>query len=122
MASRVTPTEVKAIINTSLTDSAIDAYITSANSMVTNAVTCGLGAAVLKEIERWLTAHLIAITKQRQTTKEKLGEAAVEYAGTFGEGLKSTSWGQMALDLDACGGLAKLGKRAISVTAITSFE
>ena len=122
MAVRVTATEVRVIINTALTDTAIDAYIAIANPMVTNTVTCGLSEAVLKEIERWLTAHLIGITKERATTKEKLGEASVEYAGTFGAGLKQTSWGQMVLQLDTCGQFGNLGKKDIDITAITSFE
>ncbi|MCK5019473.1 MAG: DUF4054 domain-containing protein [Candidatus Peribacteraceae bacterium] len=122
MAVRVSATEVRVVITTSLLDTAIDAYIAIANPMVTNTVTCGLSEAVLKEIERWLTAHLIGITKERATTKEKLGEAAVEYAGTFGKGLEQTSWGQMVLQLDTCGQFANLGKKDINITAITSFE
>lgn len=122
MAARVTATEVRVVITTSLLDADIDAYVALANSMVTNTVTCGLAASVLKEIERWLTAHLIGITKERQTTKEKLGEAAVEYAGTFGEGLKQTSWGQMVLQLDTCGSFRNLGKRAATIKSITSFD
>jgi hypothetical protein len=122
MSARVNSGEVREIITTSLTDPAIDAYIAIANPMVTNTVTCGLGATTLKEIERWLTAHLIAITKERTATEEKLGEASIKYAGVFGEGLKSTSYGQMVLQLDTCGGFANLGKKAASIKSITSFE
>jgi len=122
MAVRVTATEVKVIITTSLADAAIESFIAIANAMVTNTVTCGLGAAVLKEIERWLTAHLISITQERMTTDEKLGEATVKYAGVYGEGLKGTSYGQMVLALDTCNSFANLGKKAASIKAITSFE
>ena len=122
MAVRVTATDVRAIIPTSLLDAAIDAYIKIANPMVTNTVTCGLSEAVLKEIERWLTAHLISITQERMTTEEKLGEASVKYSGVFGEGLKSTTYGQMVLQLDTCGQFGNLGKKEITITAITSFE
>ncbi len=122
MAVRVTATEVRVIIETALLDAAINSYITVANSMVTNTVTCGLSASVLKEIERWLTAHLIAITKERMTTQEKLGEASVTYSGKLGEGLKSTSYGQTVLMLDTCGSFAKLGKKDVKIIAITSFE
>ena len=120
--ARVTATEVRVIITTSLLDAAIEAYIDIANSMVTNTVTCGLAAAVLKEIERWLSAHLISITQERVGIKERLGEAEITYAGKFGEGLKATSYGQMVLQLDTCGSFAKLGTKTISITAITSFE
>ena len=47
MAVRVTATEVRVIITTSLLDKGIDAYIAIANPMVTNTVTCGLDATVL---------------------------------------------------------------------------
>ena len=122
MAVRVTATEVKVIITTSLADAAIESFIAIANAMVTSTVTCGLGAAALKEIERWLTAHLISITQERMTTEEKLGEASVKYAGVYGEGLKSTTYGQMVLALDTCNAFANLGKKAASIKAITSFE
>lgn len=122
MAVRVTATEVRVIITTSLLDADIDSFIAIANVMVTNTVTCGLAAATLKEIERWLTAHLITITKERETTEEKLGEASVKYAGVYGEGLKSSRYGKMVLILDTCGGFANLGKRAAGIKSITSFE
>ncbi len=120
--ARVTATEVKAIITTALGDTAVEAFIDIANPMVTNTVTCGLAATTLKEIERWLTAHLISITQERMTTEEKLGEAAVKYAGVYGEGLKATSYGQMVLMLDTCGGFANLGKKAADIKAIPSFD
>ena len=122
MAVRVSAAEVKVIIPTSLSDTSVDAYIALANPMVNNTVTCGLSEAVLKEIERWLTAHLIAITRDRTTTEEKLGEASVKYAGNFGEGLKSTPYGQMVLQLDTCGQFGNLGMKEISTTAIESFD
>jgi hypothetical protein len=122
MAVRTSAADVRAIMSTELGDTAIEAYINVANKMVTNSVTCGLSEDELTEIERWLTAHLIAITQERQATEEKLGEASMKYTGVFGEGLKSTSYGQTVLQLDTCGQLANLGKKEISITAITSFE
>ncbi len=118
MAVRVTATEVRVIITTSLLDAAIDAYIAIANPMVTNTVTCGLAASVLKEIERWLTAHLISITQERLTTEEKLGEATVKYA----TGGKTQSYWNMVLFLDTCGAFANLGKQAASIKSIESFD
>lgn len=115
---RVTAADVRVIITTALSNGAIDSYITIANPMVTNTVTCGLSAAILKEIERWLTAHLISITHERRTTEEKLGEATVKYES----GDKAQSYWDMVLQLDTCGGFAATGKKAVKVTAITSFE
>ena len=121
MSVRVTATEVKEIIETDITDSTIDVYITSANALVNKALgTSSLGTALLKEIERWLTAHMIASTKERQTKKEEAGTAKVEYTGDYGEGLASTSYGQMVMGLDTTGGMAKLGKKVIMLKAITA--
>lgn len=122
MAVRTTADKVKEISDTSLGDTAIEAYIAVASEIVTNNVTCGLTEAVLTEIERWLTAHLIASTKERQAHKEKLGLAEITYNGVFGAGLKSTSYGQTVLMLDTCGALANMGKKAVSIKAITSFD
>lgn len=118
MAKRVTAKEVRVIITTSLLDAVIDAYIEIANPMVTSTVTCGLSAPILKEIERWLTAHLISITNERLTTEEKLGEATVKYAS----GGKTQTYWDMVLFLDTCGGFANLGKRAATIRTITSFK
>lgn len=120
--ARTTVAKVKEILDTALTDPQVDNYIDIANTMVTNNVTCGLSATVLAEIERWLAAHLISITQERLGIKEKVGDAEITYTGVFGEGLKSTSYGQTVLMLDTCGGLANLGKKSISIKAITSFE
>ena len=122
MATRTTPTEVKEIYPTDMLDAAVQKYIDVANLIVTANVTCGLAAATLEEIERWITAHLIASTQERQTKSERLGEAEVVYSGEYGPGLQSTTYGQTAMMLDTCGGLSSMGKKAIKMTAITSFE
>lgn len=121
--ARTTKDAVKQIINTSLGDSVIEALIDSANLMVTNVLgSSELGSSTLTEIERWLTAHLISISWERQATDEKLGEASIKYAGVFGEGLKSTTYGQMVLMLDTSGLMANVGKRSARIRAIESFD
>ena len=122
MATRTTPTEVKEIYPTDMLDAAVQIYINVANTIVTANVTCGLTDAVLEEIERWITAHLIASTQERQTKSERLAEAEVVFTGEYGPGLQATTYGQTAMMLDTCGGLASMGKKAIKMTAITSFE
>jgi hypothetical protein len=125
MAVRVTATEVKEIMdNCTVTDPKVDAFILAANDLI-NRVFSGvtsLSATSLKEIERWLTAHLIASTVFRQTSDEKLGEAAVKYTGKWGENLASTSYGQMVLMLDTTGKLASVGKQEAFMRAVKSFE
>ena len=129
MATRTTPDEVSAVIGTTLTDEQIQVWIDVANVLVTANVTCGLSAAVLAEIERQLAAHLISLlptagARSLPVKSERLGEAEVTYVTSafVGGALKSTIYGQTALALDSCGGRAKMGKKAISITAITSFE
>jgi len=123
--ARTTVDEVKEIMdNTALDDAQITPYITVANTIVTDELgsSSELTDDKLEEIERWLTAHLIAITRERITKQEKLGDASVTYTGAFGSGLDSTPYGQMVRILDVSGILGNLGKRVISIKAITSFE
>ena len=122
--ARTTVAEVKQIMDTALTDPQINAYISVSTSIVTDVFVNNttLGDVRLEEIERWLTAHLIASTRERQTTEEWIGDVKIKYAGTFGEGLKSTTYGQMVLFLDSTGLIAKLSKKAVRILAIESFE
>jgi hypothetical protein len=85
---RVTATEVKAIMDgVTLADAVIDSYIIGANTIVTdNLGSSTLSVAMLKEIERWLAAHLVAITRERTAKKEGAGGASIEYTGDWGEG------------------------------------
>lgn len=129
MANRTTAAEVQEIITTTLSDPEIETWIGVANTVVTANVTCGLSDVVLEEIERQLTAHFISLLPSGSggtnlpIKKERLAEAEVTYADIFsGGGLSSTSYGQTALMLDTCGGLANMSKKAIKMTAITSFE
>jgi hypothetical protein len=122
--ARVTATEVKAIMdNCILSDTVVGTFILASNKLVTKVFEeSTLDADILKEIERYLTAHIIASTKDRMTSEEKLGDASVKYTGKWGEGLKSTSYGQMALLLDVEGLLLRLGKIAASIYAVESFD
>ncbi len=110
--ARVTATDVKAIIDTELVDATVEVYITSASTTINNALSGkGLSEDVLKEIERWMSAHMIACTKERMAIKEEAGSAKVTYTGVYGQGLKLTSYGQMVESLDTTGTLAALGEK-----------
>ncbi len=121
---RVTVAEVKAILdNTELSDSVIGSYITSANVMVTQALGgSSLGADVLKEIERWMVAHMIASSRERMAKSEEAGGARITYTGQFYTGLNSTPYGQMVLVLDTTGTMAALGGKAVKLQAIKEFD
>lgn len=125
MANRTNSDDVLQILDgCTLTSTVVDAYITTANAVVTEVLgdDTEIGDTLKEAIEQWLTAHMIASTLWRTTAKEKVGEVSVEYTGNWSEGLNSTPYGQMVLQLDTTGKMAALGKRAVEIFAITSFE
>lgn len=114
MAARVTDAEVLEIIDSSLTD--LTPFITVASQQVDRISDAGsLSDAVLKEIERWLAAHFVAI-RDKQTSQSKVGDASHTYEGKTGMGLSFTRYGQQALLLDTTGTLVKANVRKASVT------
>jgi hypothetical protein len=105
MSVRTTKTSVKAVIDTVLEDHEIDPLIEMANRIVTRTVGSeGLTDALLKDIETWLTAHLIAIGKERQPLSEKVGDIWLTFEKTGMKSfLESTRFGQMVLFMDTSG-------------------
>lgn len=127
MTSRVVPEEVKEIIETELSDTSIETFINAANLTITKILDgADISSDQLKEIERWLTAHLIACTMERQVSKEALGQASVSYTGITQMGLNATLYGQQVKILDTTGLLAQQesqqGKLLASITAVKSFD
>jgi len=120
MANRTTFRKVREIYDSQLTDENIEQYIGIASGMVDDI--SGLDDDRLAEIERFLTAHLIIITKERRGVQEELGEARIRFSNIFGEGLMATEYGQMVAELDTTGTLKAMGKKQASIIAITSFE
>jgi hypothetical protein len=120
---RVTVNEVKRIIDTNLTDTIIEAFISGATNMVDQALEddTDLSDDLKKEIERWLTAHMIAATRERQIESASAGSASVKYQGVTGKKLESTLYGQMVLTLDTTGRFASLGLKRASISAVVSF-
>lgn len=121
MSTRVTEAEVKDIIDTDLTEEQIRPFIEAASQLITDTLSGEeYGTITLKEIERWLSAHFIAIRDPR-VAQEKIGDAAVTYQGKTGLGLDHTSYGQQVLLLEHHGVLAALQqrKRPAEVRVIT---
>jgi len=121
----VTPEEVRGVMyECTLTDPQIDPYILSAHLLITEILGGkGYSESKLRDIEKYLTAHFIGSINYRPTSREKVGEAEVEYANAkFGEGLKSTSYGQVVVMLDTSGALSNLGKREASFIVPKSFD
>lgn len=125
MAARVTADDVKAIMaGYEGADATVEVYIGAATLLIDSifASDTVLSDDQLKELERWYTAHMIASVDFRTTSEEKVGEASVKYTGKWGEGLKSTPYGQMVLQLDVTGKIAKAGKAVPNIYAVTSFD
>jgi hypothetical protein len=125
MATRVTAVEVKQILDTDMVDTDIDVYITAANATVSAVLGTDptLSDVQLKSIELFLTAHLIAATREPQISQAGAGGASVKYQGTTGTGLSGTMYGQQVLLLDPSGRLrAYLDNSRASMKAIRSFD
>ena len=122
--ARTTATEVKQILDTDLADPIVDAYIVGANALVTEVIgnNTSLSDTLKEEIERWLTAHMIAATRERQLVSGEAGGAKAVYMGKTEMGLNSTLYGQQVMVLDASGSFAALGGKSATILAITSFD
>lgn len=123
--ARITPQDVKDIIDTDLDNRTLNVFINGANLTVTAVLgtSTSLSAGQKKEIERWLTAHLIASGPEPSVQKEEvMGETQIEYQGKTGKGLKATRYGQQVLLLDTTGLMAQgAGKPKPSIQVVTSF-
>lgn len=121
MAVRTTATKVKAITASTLEDTIVDAYIDAANAFVNEALGTGT-SATLTNIELFVSAHLLTISRERLAKKEGAGGAFIDYAGIFKMGLRATQYGQTAIEFDTSGVLASLGNQSASIRAVTSFS
>lgn len=104
--------DVKEIIDTSLSDNAVNNFINMAYvgtiQLAGNLSACG-GTTALKEIQRLLAAHFLTMYERQPKSESIAGEASVTWMGKEGEGLKASLYGQQALALDCSGILARSG-------------
>jgi len=122
MAIRTNVFDVKAIITTSMETEEVHSYIVDANTLVNSVLSGeGLSEALLGTIEKWVTAHLIAVTKARQPQYKKIGDAAESYP-KLGLKMESSTYGQTAIAFDTSGKLAKVGKQRVKIEAVPSFD
>ena len=113
--ARVEASEVKVFFNTELADSVVEAHIDVANELVTSVLgSSGLGDTRLKNIELYISAHLLSFRDPLTgavAAEWIASEAKIEFSANFGQQLKSTHFGQQALVLDTTGTLATLGEQ-----------
>jgi len=120
MSIRASEGEVKAVIQTELTEEEVVPFLTTANVMVTDILNDeGYGDALLKQIEIYLAAHFVAI-RDPQVKSETIGEVATSYHGQSGMGLNFTPYGQQVLLLDHHGVFARIQetKRQAEIKAL----
>ena len=77
----------------------LDPFIETANAMVTEACSdLGLSTTQLELIERWLSAHLYQMADPAIEEK-KIGQTSKKQPKVEGQGVMSTRYGQMAVQL-----------------------
>ena len=105
--ARVLAIEVKDIIKTNKTDSNLATFINIANRFVTDVLgSKGMSSARLKDIELFLTAHIIKVDIEKGGVKsERIGDSQRTYNIMTGNSLQSSSYGQTASMLDTSGTL-----------------
>jgi len=112
MAARVTATEVKAIIETDLSDVEVAPFMTMATLIVDEQLAdSDYSDDRLKEIERWLAAHFVAMRDPR-TASESVAGMNDSFEGQTGKGYDFTRFGQQALLLDTGGHLSNKARAA----------
>ena len=117
--SRTTEQNVKTVIETALETEDIQRLMAMANRMITNSLgSSGLDEALLTDIETWMTAHLIAVGKERQIASEKVHDVWITYQGKFGDFLRSTTYGQMVLSLDTTGTMDQATRKKAWIKAV----
>lgn len=125
MAVRTTPDAVRELIEGCTTsDAVVNSLISGASALVDKVFEddTDISATLLEEIERWLTAHMLAVSLVRQASREKVGDAEVEYTGKYGLNLDATMYGQMVKTLDYSGKMANMGKSSAGMFAIPQFD
>lgn len=107
--ARITDTDVRELVE--LDDATdIDWAVESAEDIVTTHLAdVGHTDSILSRITLFIAAHFAALQSERGgLIRESTGVASANYANIYGEGFRSTRWGQQALALDSSGTLANV--------------
>jgi len=117
--ARTTEAEVLEILDTTLTSDQITPYVTTANLFVTTHLSgSGLSASLLAEIERYIAAHIISLTRDQKPVEAEIDGVREVYQGKTGINLKASFYGQVASSLDSTGKLSQVGKGKSSIAAV----
>ena len=110
----VTPHEVRAVIDTVPDSIDLATFIETADLIVTEQIIDPtITAARLKQIELYLTAHFVAITRERGgLTSDETGDSKVDFSDVYEAGFAMTRFGQLAMQLDTSGVLKTIDEDA----------
>lgn len=126
MATRTTSAEVDQIMDlpSSFSDTDIERYITAANAKIDDILGSDstMSDTLKAEIECWLAAHLIAVSRVRMARREEVDDVEIEYTGRYGVSLQSTPYGQAVLTLDTTGKMAQSGTSQAGFWAIETED
>jgi len=116
--ARITPTELREVFDTDLSDSSLTVWIDMASSIVDDIEDkdSSISSGRLENIEKLLASHFASSQDQRieSTSRET---ASVSYQGnTNSMDLRGTKHGQAAIQLDPTGVLSSLGKPTASLS------
>lgn len=113
--ARTDISDVKKHVQTELDDSTINMLIEDAAFEVDDRLgNTDMSEQRLERIERYLAAHFVSIGPDRQIESGGSQSSSVTFTGEFGEGLKSTTFGQRAIELDTSGTLNSLSTPSAS--------
>lgn len=124
--ARTTSSAVEAILLNHYDGSSdLSAFIATATALVDHVASQDSGsilsATMLGRIEAFLSAHFYAHADQLKQS-ESIGRSSAVYQGRTEVGLRSTQYGQTAVDLDLTGTLSSLGKKKATMTWLGKNE
>lgn len=106
MASTATPTDVRGVIETELTDSEIQSFLDDASGEIDDTVDADLTTEQRTRLEKYYAAYLIRDIRDRQATHVRQGSAKLQYEGTGVDALR-----RMVQRLDPSGRLVAVVHR-----------
>ena len=119
--ARVTPAEVKAIMEDYVDENKLLPFINTAHRLVDETLkeSTDYSDDKLKDIELWLSAHFASSTLYRMPYRREALGTAVAYKMSASSGLASTPYGEQALQIDDKGLLKDLSKNRIVFKALS---
>lgn len=114
--SRTTAAAVKKILDTDISASDLEPFVSDAN-VVIDRISSNLTAAEAEAAEKWYAAHLASAWDQRHESASG-GGTRVDYQGEFEAGLYSTDYGQRADQMTGGALSDELEKGTTSVTTV----